>query len=63
MHEDADRARALALTADILLGATAVLAITGTVLYFTEPGSGDDEQGADVTLGLGPGSAFIEGRF
>jgi len=61
LHDDADQARALALTADLLLGATAALAITGTILYFTE-GDSTEEPPADLALGVGSG-LVVTGRF
>jgi hypothetical protein len=64
LHDEADRARALALTADILLGVTAALVITGTVLYFNE-GEAEGEpstSGVELTVGAGSG-LLVTGRF
>jgi tetratricopeptide (TPR) repeat protein len=64
LHDEGARARALALTADLLLGATAALAITGTILYFVEPTSAAGERAAGPSLTVVAGSGLVvEGRF
>lgn len=64
LHDEADQARALALTADILLGVTAALAITGTVLYFNEGASDEEPSRSGMELSVGAGRGLVvTGRF